>query len=56
MLVLIVAGGGQVRPPGAPLHAWFGLFQWVLLAVWLPCTMVLARKLLDLATAADAPR
>jgi hypothetical membrane protein len=55
MLVLIVAGGGLVRPPGAPLHAWFGLFQWVLLAVWLPCTMVLALRLLGLARAADAP-
>jgi hypothetical membrane protein len=55
MLVLIVAGGGLVRPPGAPLHAWFGLFQWVLLAVWLPCTVVLALRLLSLARAADAP-
>jgi hypothetical membrane protein len=56
MLVLIVAGGGLVRPTGAPLHAWFGLFQWVLLAVWLPCTVVLALRLLGLARAADAPR
>src|SRR5215217_9596814 len=56
MLVLNVAGGGLVRPPGAPLHAWFGLFQWVLLAVWLPCTIVLALRLLGLARAADAPR
>ena len=56
MLVLIVGGGGLVRPPGAPLHAWFGLFQWVLLAVWLPCTVVLALRLLNLARAADAPR
>jgi hypothetical membrane protein len=54
MLVLIVGGGGLVRPPGAPLHAWFGLFQWVLLAVWLPCTIVLALRLLGLARAADA--
>jgi hypothetical membrane protein len=56
MLALIVAGGGLVRPPGAPLHAWFGLFQWVLLAVWLPCTVVLALRLLRLARAADVPR
>ena len=55
MLVLIVGGGGLVRPPGAPLHAWFGLFQLVLLAVWLPCTVVLALRLLALARAADAP-
>jgi hypothetical membrane protein len=56
MLVLIVAGGGLVRPPGAPLHAWFGLFQWVLLAVWLPCTVILALRLLGMARAADTPR
>ena len=56
MLVLIVAGGGLVRPSGAPLHAWFGLFQWLLLAVWLPCTIVLARKMLELARTTDAPR
>lgn len=55
MLVLIVAGGGFVRPPGAPLHPWLGLFQWVLLAVWFPCTIVLALRLLRVARAADAP-
>jgi hypothetical membrane protein len=55
MLVLILVGGGLVRPPGAPLHAWFGLFQWVLQAVWLPCTIVLALRLLRVARAADAP-
>jgi hypothetical membrane protein len=52
MLVLIVVGGGLVRPPVSPLHAWFGLFQWVLLAVWLPCTVVLAIRLLRLARVA----
>ena len=56
MLVLILVGGGLVRPPGAALHAWFGLFQWVLLAVWLPCTVVLALRLLRLARAGDVPR
>jgi hypothetical membrane protein len=56
MLVLILVGGGLVRPPGAPLHAWLGLFQWVLLAVWFPCTIVLALRLLRLARAADVPR
>lgn len=54
MLVLFLVGGGLVRPPGAPLHAWLGLFQWVLLVVWLPCTIVLAFRLLRLARAADA--
>ena len=52
ILVLIVVGGGLVRPPGSPLHAWFVLFQWVLLAVWLPCTVVLAIRLLRLARVA----
>lgn len=56
MLVLFLVGGGLVRPPGAPLHAWFGIFQWVLLAVWFPCTMVLAFRLLRLARTEDAPR
>jgi hypothetical membrane protein len=56
MLVLILVGGGLVRPPGAPLHAWFGLFQWVLLAVWFPCTIILALRLLHLARAADVLR
>jgi uncharacterized protein (DUF983 family) len=56
MLVLILVGGGLVRSPGAPLHELFGLFQWVLLAVWLPCTIVLALRLLRLARAADVPR
>ncbi len=56
MLVLFLAGGGLVRPPAAPLHSWLGLFQWVLLAVWFPCTVVLALRLLRVASAADAPR
>ena len=56
MLVLILVGGGLVRPPGAPLHAWLGLFQWVLLAVWFPCTIILALRLLRLARAADVSR
>lgn len=56
ILVLFLAGGGLVRPPGAPLHAWLGLFQWILLAVWFPCTVILAFRLLRVAKAADAPR
>ena len=56
MLALILMGGGLVRPPGAPLHAWFGLFQWVLLAVWCPCTIILALRMLRLVRAADVPR
>jgi len=56
VLVLLLAGGGLVRPPGAPLHPWWGLFQWFLLATWLPCTVALALRLLRVARAADAPR
>jgi hypothetical membrane protein len=56
VLVLLLAGGGLVRPLGAPLHAWWGLFQWFLLAVWFPCTVVLALRLLRVARVADAPR
>jgi hypothetical membrane protein len=56
VLVLLLAGGGLVRPPGAPLHPWWGLFQWVLLAVWFPCMVVLALRLLRVARVADAPR
>ena len=56
VLVLLLAGGGLVRAPGAPLHPWWGLFQWILLAVWLPCMVVLALRLLRVTRAADAPR
>lgn len=56
VLVLLLVGGGLVRPPGAPLHPWRDLFQWVLLAVWFPCTVALALRLLRVARAADAPR
>jgi hypothetical membrane protein len=56
VLVLLLAGGGLVRSPGAPLHPWWGLFQWVLLAVWFPCTVLLALRLLRVARVADAPR
>jgi uncharacterized protein (DUF983 family) len=45
-----------VRPPSAPLHPWWGLFQWILLAVWFPCTVVLALRLLRVTRVADAPR
>jgi hypothetical protein len=51
-----VVVGGLVRPPGSPLHAWFGLFQWALLAVWLPCTVILALRLLRLTRVVEGPR
>lgn len=43
---LFLAGGALVRPAGAPLHDWLGLFQWVFLAVWFPCVLVLGVRLL----------
>jgi hypothetical membrane protein len=55
VLVLLLAGAGLVRPPGTPLHPWWGLFQWILLAVWFPCTVVLALRLLRVARVADSP-
>lgn len=56
MLVLFLMGSALVRPPGAPLHPWLGLFQWVLLVVWFPCTIVLALRLLRVARAHDVSR
>jgi len=56
MMVLLVAGGAFVRSPGAPLHPWWGLFQWILLAVWSACTVVLSLRLLRVARTSDAPR
>lgn len=55
MLILFLAGA-LVRPPDAPFHPWLGLFQWILLAVWFPCMIVLALRLLRVARAADALR
>ena len=56
VLLLLLVGAGLVLPPGAPLHPWWGLFQWILLAVWFPCTVVLALRLLRVTRVADAPR
>jgi hypothetical membrane protein len=55
ILLLLLTGAALVRPPGAPLRPWWGLFQWVLLAVWLPCTVVLALSLLRVARAGNVP-
>lgn len=56
VLVVLLAGVGLVRPLDAPLHPWWGLFQWILLAVWFPCKVVLALRLLRVTSAADTPR
>jgi hypothetical membrane protein len=56
IVVLFVVTFALVIPPGAPLNSWGGLVQRVTLAVWFPCTMVLAIKLLRVARATEAPR
>src|SRR5918997_1351122 len=56
VLVLLLAGGSPVRKPRAPPHPWWGLFQWMLLAIWFPCTVTLALRLLRVVRAAEAPR
>ena len=53
---LFVATFAFVIPPGAPLHSLGGLVQRVTLAVWFPCTLVLALRLLRVARAAQSPR
>lgn len=53
--ILFVGIGVLVAPDGAPLHPWAGLYQRLLLAVWFPCTIVLALRLLRVART-DRPR
>ncbi len=54
IVILFFAFGGLAESPGAPLHPWMGLFQWVMVAVWFTCTIVLALRLLRLTKAGDA--
>jgi hypothetical membrane protein len=56
LLVMFVAFGVLVGPDDAPLHAWAGLAQRVVLAVWFSCTIVLALRLLGVSRAADPQR
>ncbi len=56
IVVLFVATFTLVIPPDAPLHGWGGLIQRVTLAVWFPCTVILALRMLRVARAAGAPR
>jgi len=55
-VVLFFGFGALAEQPGALLHPWMGLFQWVMVAVWLTCTVVLSFRLLRVTRAADAPR
>jgi hypothetical membrane protein len=56
IVILFVATFALVIPPDAPLHGWGGLVQRVTIAVWFPCLIVLALRLLRVARAVDASR
>jgi len=56
IVVLVFAFGALAEEPGAPLHPWIGLFQWVMVAVWITCTVVLCFKLMRVTRAANTPR
>lgn len=45
IVTLFMVIGALARAPGAPLHPWLGLLQRATLAVWFPCTIVLAWRL-----------
>lgn len=45
IIVLFLATSRLAVPDGAPLHDWVGLLQRATLAVWFPCTILLALKL-----------
>ncbi len=45
IVVLFLATGRLAIPDDAPLHDWAGLMQRLTLAVWFPCTIVLALRL-----------
>jgi len=49
ILALFVVMAAFAVPEDGPVHAWFGLLQRVVLAVWFPCTIVLAVRLLGVA-------
>jgi hypothetical protein len=45
VLVLFVAVGFFAVDHGTPQHAWAGLLQRILCAIWFACTVVLAARL-----------
>jgi hypothetical membrane protein len=51
ILVVIPLHSLLALPADAPLHRWWGLFNWSALTLWLTCTVVLARRLLRVARA-----
>jgi hypothetical protein len=56
IVVLFLAIGVLASTPDAPFYSWFGLAQRVLIAVYVPCTIVLALRLLRVASTTDAKR
>jgi hypothetical membrane protein len=56
IVVLVFAFGALAERPGAPLHPWIGLFQWVMVAVWITCTIVLCLRLMRVTSASGARR
>jgi hypothetical membrane protein len=49
MVILFIALGWFAVDDGTPLHPWAGLLQRVLVAIWIACTVVMARRGLGLA-------
>jgi hypothetical membrane protein len=56
IIVLFLATGRLAVPDDAPLHGWGGLLQRVTVAVWFPCTMILALRLRRVARPASDER
>jgi len=56
ILVVIPLHSILALPVDGPLHPWWGLFNWTAITLWLTCTVVLARRLLRVARATQAPR
>jgi hypothetical protein len=52
ILVVIPLHSLLALPTDAPLHPWWGLFNWSAITLWLTCTVVLALRLLRVARAA----
>jgi hypothetical membrane protein len=52
ILVVIPTHSLLALPPGAPLHPWWGLLNYLALTLWLACTVVLAFRLLRVARSA----
>jgi len=55
IVVLFFGFGALAELPGAPLQPWMGLFQWVMVALWFTCTIVLSLRLLRVTRATGAP-